>query len=243
MKGRNEMLRARTDAKRSKAPAHLARRRADPVAVRPTALPNDASSSAVSVSIGRGQDFFAEGTVITDVFRLISGTARLVKLMTDGRRQICEFVMPGEFLGLTNQDEHQFATEAIEDCVALRYSRVEIEARIAADADFAGDIRRRAARGLNNAYERMVFLSHRSASARVAWFLLTVRLEAASGEGAETFHLPMTRSDIGDYLGMALETASRAFTQLKRVGAIRETGAHLITLTDRVGLKDIADNG
>ena len=48
--------------------------------------------------------------------------------------------------------------------------------------------------------------------------------------------------DIGDYLGMALETASRAFTHLKRVGAIAEPDTHLITIRDRARLKDIADH-
>jgi CRP/FNR family transcriptional regulator len=238
------MLRARTSAKRTKAPDTWVRRRADPMGVRTSANAlRDTASPAVTVRVARGQDFFAEGAIITEVFHLTRGTARLVKLMNDGRRQICEFVMPGEFLGLSGQDEHQLSAEAIEDCAALRYSRAEIEARIAADPDFAADIRRRTARRLDNAYDRMVFLSHRPATARVAWFLLTVRLQAASeGDHPDTFHLPMTRSDIGDYLGMALETASRAFTQIKRAGAVHESGAHLITIADRARLQDIADN-
>jgi CRP/FNR family transcriptional regulator len=238
------MLRARTPAKHTKASDPWGSRPADPIGVSATTimLPDEASP-AVTVRVARGENFFAEGAIVTEVFRLTRGTARLVKLMSDGRRQICEFVMPDEFLGLAGQDEYQFSAEAIEDCVALRYSRTEIEARISADADFAGDIRRRTARRLNNAYDRMVFLSHRSATARVAWFLLTVRLQAASeAEHPDTFHLPMTRSDIGDYLGMALETASRAFTQLKRAGVVLESGAHLVTITDRARLQHIADN-
>lgn len=199
-------------------------------------------AAGVSVTMSRGQDFFTEGAAAAEVFRLISGSARLVKLMNDGRRQICEFITPGEFLGLACQDEHRFSAEALEDCTALRFPRAVIEARMAADADFAGDIRRRAAKGLNNAYDRMVFLCHRSATARVAWFLLTARLQAVT-DTPETFRLPMTRSDIGDYLGMALETASRAFTQLKRAGAILEPDLHLITIANRDCLKDIADNG
>lgn len=204
------------------------------------ALP--AAAGGVPVAIGRGRDFFSEGAAAADIFRLVSGSVRLVKLMNSGRRQICEFVMPGDFLGLTSDDEHQFSAEALEDSVALRFPRGVLEALIAADAGFAQDVRRRAARGLNNAYDRMLFLCHRPAPARVAWFLLTTRLQAVPGAAA-TFRLPMTRSDIGDYLGMALETASRAFTHLKRAGAIAEPDAHLIMITDRARLQDIADRG
>ena len=245
------MLRARASAKRTKTPApwDRAARAVHPPRDNALSRPPEASVSmpglsmaGLSITVSRGHDFFTEGKLATEVFRLVSGSARLVKLMNDGRRQICEFIMPGDFLGLVNQDEPQCSAEALEECVALRFPRAGIDARIAADAEFAGDIRRRAAKGLNNAYERMVFLCHRSATARVAWFLLTTPLQAAPG-APDTFHLPMTRSDIGDYLGMALETASRAFTQLKRAGAILEPDTHLITIADRPRLKNIADNG
>lgn len=208
---------------------------------RDIAVLENAVEGGASVVVKRGGDFFSEGAAASDVFRLVSGSARLVKLMNDGRRQICEFIMPGDFLGLAVLDEHQFSAEALEDSVALRVSRGAIDARIATDPEFAADIRRRAAKGLNNAYDRMVFLCHRSATARIAWFLLTARLQSIPGQPG-TFHLPMTRSDIGDYLGMALETASRAFTYLKRAGVIAEPDTHLITIRDRARLKDIADH-
>lgn len=197
--------------------------------------------AGVPVTVGRGEDLFLVGAAAGDVFRLVSGSVRLVKLMNNGRRQICEFVMPGDLLGLTFDHEHQFSAEALEDSVAIQFPRMAIEAHIAADADFARDVRRRAARGLNNAYDRMLFLCHRPATARVAWFLLSTRLRAAPGAPG-IFRLPMTRSDIGDYLGMALETASRTFTQLKRRGVIAEPDNHLIAITDRARLQHIADH-
>lgn len=205
----------------------------------PDGTPNIAG---VPVAVNRGDGFFDEGAAVSDVFRLVSGSARLVKLMNSGRRQVCEFVMPGDFLSLTSDDEHQFSAEALEDSVALRFPRGAIESRIAADAVFAHDLRRRAARGLNNAYDRMLFLCHKPAIARVAWFLLATHLQAVPGmPGA--FRLPMTRADIADYLGMALETASRAFTQLKRLGAISEPDNHVVAIADRARLKEIAEHG
>ena len=241
------MLRSSTEAKSPTAPPRWLEQRPVSPGVRNPETPGTelgATSEMLGLSmvVGRGRDFFTEGAAAGEVFRLVSGSARLVKFMNDGRRQICEFIMPGDFLGLAYQDEHQFSAEALEKCVALRFPRAAIEARIAADPEFAGEIRRRAAKGLNNAYERMVFLCHRSATARVAWFLQTARLQPVAGR-SDTFHLPMTRSDIGDYLGMALETASRAFTQIKRAGAILEPDLHLITFADRARLKDIVDNG
>lgn len=233
------MLRSRSFAKQESAPQWAAALMpADRVGA-PETLPD---AAGVPVAVNRGDGFFSEGAAAAEVFRLVSGSARLVKLMNSGRRQICEFLMPGDFLGLTSDDEHQFSAEALEDSIALRFPRVAIEARIAADAGFAHDVRLRAAKGLNNAYDRMLFLCHRPATARVAWFLLTTRLQAAPGAPG-TFHLPMTRADIGDYLGMALETASRAFTHLKRMGAIVEPDNHLVVVADRARLQDIAEHG
>lgn len=231
---RTGILRSRTLTKQGSAPQWAAA-----LTPAPEALPDVAGAP---VTVTRGEGFFSEGTAAAEVFRLVSGSARLVKLMNSGRRQICEFLMPGDFLGLTSDDEHQFSAEALEDSIALRFPRGVIEARITADADFAHDVRMRAAKGLNNAYDRMLFLCHRPATARVAWFLLSTRLQAAPGAPG-TFHLPMTRADIGDYLGMALETASRAFTQLKRMGAIAEPDNHLVVVADRARLQDIAEHG
>ena len=171
------------------------------------------------MTVRRGQEVYAEGDAAETCYKLVSGSIRLVKLMSDGRRQICEFLVPGDLLGFETHDEHYFSAEAVSDAVLVRYSRRSAEALISENPSVARHIRRLTTNGLQAAYERMVLLCHKSAQERVAWFLLEMADRSNIKQGG-CVHLPMTRSDIAAYLGMVIETVSRVLTQWKQAGVI-----------------------
>jgi CRP-like cAMP-binding protein len=87
------------------------------------------------------------------------------------------------------------------------------------------------ARGLQTAYQRMLLLTQKSADERVAWFLLELAERSQTKDGA--LHLPMSRTDIADYLGMVIETVSRALSRLKRAGTIVMQTVNDVRLVDR----------
>lgn len=188
----------------------------------------------------RGQEIYAEGDTARYCYKLLSGSIRLVKLMSDGQRQICEFLVPGDLLGFESQDEHYFSAEAVTDVVLMRYSRRTTEQLISENSAAASFVRSLTSASLQGAYERMVLLCHKSAQERVAWFLLEMAERSKAGEG-DCVDLPMSRSDIADYLGMVIETVSRVLTQLKQRGVIVMKSVNKIALVDREKLEDIAD--
>jgi CRP-like cAMP-binding protein len=185
----------------------------------------------------RGEVLFDAGDAADTVFTVVSGCIRLVKLMSNGQRHIFAFVMPGQLAGATAAAAHAITAEAVSDCVVIREGREALDTRFGADPAFAAAMRATAADDLKNAYDRMVLVCRRPAAARVAWLLLTMRRHAAR----DTFALPMSRADIADYLGMALETASRAFTELKRRKVIAAPDASVVTLLDRALAERIAE--
>ena len=69
--------------------------------------------------VAAGQGFIDEGEPATCFFNITAGTAKLFKLLPDGRRQITGFVGPGQFLGLAASDTYAFSAEAIEPCALL----------------------------------------------------------------------------------------------------------------------------
>ena len=180
----------------------------------------------------RGRIIYSEGELADYCYKLVSGSVRTVKLLSDGRRQVCEFLMPGELLGFGSQGEYYFTAEAVTDAELVRYSRRSVEALIEEDSAVAQQIRRLASHDLQGAYERMVLMCHKSAQQRVAWFLLN--MAERSGTADDDFVLlSMTRTDVADYLGMALETVSRAIGQLKRKGIIALENVNRIAFLDR----------
>lgn len=187
------------------------------------------------ITVRRGQEIFAEGDEAESCYRLVEGSARLVKLMVDGRRQVCEFLKAGDLLGFETDDEHYFSAEAVNDCTLVRYPRRTVETLLAEDKGFARHVRKVTAHGLHGAYQRMVLLCHKSAQERIAWFLLDMADRTDAEEGA--IHLPMTRTDIANYLGMAIETVSRVLGQLKQNGAIAQESLNRIQVLDRDALE------
>lgn len=187
------------------------------------------------IAVKRGQEIFAEGDTAESCYRVIEGSIRLVKLMVDGRRQVCEFLKAGDLLGFETDDEYYFSAEAVSDCTLVRYSRRAVETLLAENKLFARHVRKVTARGLQDAYQRMVLLCHKSAQERIAWFLLNMADRAGIDTGY--IHLPMTRTDIANYLGMAIETVSRVLGQFKQNGAIIQKSLHRIQLVDRDALE------
>jgi CRP-like cAMP-binding protein len=206
----------------------------------PRPSPLDAlNKEGTRLTVKRGQEIYAEGDDAGYCYKLLSGSVRLVKLMSNGERQICEFLVPGDLMGFEPQDEHYFSSEAVTDAVLIRYTRRAAERLINDDPAAARFVRNLTSSSLQGAYERMVLLCHKSAQERMAWFLLEMAERSKAGN-SDCVELPMTRSDIADYLGMVIETVSRVLTQLRQKGVIVMKGVNSIRLVDRNGLEDIA---
>uniref|UniRef100_UPI0031DF12FF helix-turn-helix domain-containing protein n=1 Tax=Inquilinus sp. TaxID=1932117 RepID=UPI0031DF12FF len=156
------------------------------------------------------------------------------KLLPDGRRQIGTFLHAGDFFGFEALGDHGFGAEALTDMVVIRYSRRHTEALAQADGTVGLRFREIACRSLSTAYERLLTLGRKTATERVVGFLLELVRMAPDGK---TVSLPMSRSDIGDYLGLTLETVSRTFAALKHEGLIEMAGAHRVMLLDRPSLE------
>ena len=191
------------------------------------------------VKVKAGETIFHEGDDATYFYKVAAGAVRLVKAVAAGHRQICDFNLAGDLIGFSSSPEHEFTAEAIQDCTLVRYRRKDTNALIRTDASFACELQSLTAKGLSGAYAHMIRLCHRSAHDRLAWFLLAMAERAANEDG--WFELPMTRVDIADYLGLAHETVSRAFTQLKKSRAIVEPTLNRIKLVDREALEDKLD--
>jgi CRP/FNR family transcriptional regulator, nitrogen fixation regulation protein len=188
------------------------------------------------LSVKAGNAIFHEGDEAVYFYKVVTGAVRLVKAVADGHRQICDFNLAGDLIGYSSSAEHEFTAEAIQDCTLVRYRRKDTDTLIRSDAAFACELQSLTAKGLSSAYAHMVRLCHRSAHDRLAWFLLAMSGRAETDDG--WIELPMTRVDIADYLGLAHETVSRAFTQLKKAKAIIEPTLNRIKLVNREALED-----
>ncbi len=158
-----------------------------------------------------GSEIFAPGSDANCFYVVKFGCVRVYRLLADGRRQISAFHLPGEVFGFEADSRHHFFAEAVGATSTLSM-------RVSATADLSATLLPLALRGLVRAQEHLLVLGRQNAPERVAAFLLDMFERQG---GLERFELPMSRTDIADYLGLSLETVSRVFTRLRGQGIMR----------------------
>ena len=188
----------------------------------------------VTVSARRDEEIVAQGEGAENCYVVASGCVRTVRLMDDGRRQIGEFLFPGDLFGWEALEVHEFGAEAVAPATLRRYPRRSLEELADLDRNFARRLRELAARQLRAGRERVVLLGRKTASERIASFLLEMA-ERTNSDGQALIELPMARADIADYLGVTIETVSRQLTELRQRGLIAVERAK-IEIRDRRGL-------
>ena len=186
-----------------------------------------------------GETLFAEGDEADSVYEVVRGMLRLCKILPDGRRQITGFLSAGQFLGLAPEGVCVYTAEAITEVTLCRYKRTAFDRLIDEVPGFAKRVLAVASHELSAAQNQMLLLGRKSAVEKVASFLLLMA-EQAGAEEERAVGLPMTRSDIADYLGLTIETVSRTLTKLKQDGLIALPTPDRIQIRDRDQLEELA---
>jgi CRP/FNR family transcriptional regulator, nitrogen fixation regulation protein len=200
------------------------------------AITVDAGLVATEFTYRKDEEIYGEDEPAEYVYQVISGAVRSYKLLSDGRRQIGAFHLPGDVFGLESGASHRLAAEAIIDTTVRLVKRRSLEQAAGSDLNVARRLRAITAGELRHAEDHMLLLGRKTAMERVATFLLEMdRRLAVAGMMA----LPMCRRDIGDYLGLTLETVSRALSQLHTQGVLGFSGARQIQLRNRNRLQNM----
>jgi CRP/FNR family nitrogen fixation transcriptional regulator len=189
----------------------------------------------VTMRFAPGREICGQGGRTDNVYRVISGAVRSFRLLSDGRRQICEFYLPGDIFGIELGAERLATAEALAESVLLVARR---SALLDGDRPMASQLWKLAVGELQRSQDHVLTLGRRSASERVVSFLIDLADRLGIREDLE---LPMSRQDIADYLGLTIETVSRTLTQLQAAGLIKVGGCRSIRLRRRAALADLCE--
>jgi CRP/FNR family nitrogen fixation transcriptional regulator len=180
----------------------------------------------------RNAEIFGENEPADYVYKVVSGSVRTYNVLSDGRRQIAGFYLPGDIFGIEFDGEHTLAAEAISDAKVLVVKRSALEALAGRDAAVARELLVLTARELRRVQDRILLLI-KTAQERVVGFLLEMAQRATGGNAID---LPMSRQDIADYLGLTIETVSRTLTSLETSATIEVPTSRRIVLRNRPAL-------
>ena len=182
-----------------------------------------------------GTEIFGEKEPAEYVYQVKTGAVRSYKLLSDGRRQIGAFHLVGDIFGLENGAVHRFTAEAIVETTVRLIRRDSLEMAADSDATVRRNLIGVTSRNLEHAENHMLLLGRKTSLERVAAFLVEMdSRQIAPGVMA----LPMTRRDIADYLGLTLESVSRALSHLRGAGVLDFIGTtqRKLVIRDRLRL-------
>lgn len=190
------------------------------------------------------EHLFFDGDEICQIYEIIEGYVCVYKLMSDGRRQVISFGFPGDLVGFSVDQTHRFSAEAITMCRARAIPMQAIDKLVEDRPDFSRKLLRFAAFELANAREQLLTVARKSATEKLATFLVAlIQRHGHRTDGDIIVELPMTRTDIADYLGLTIETVSRVISKFRRAGLIELTHPTTVRVVDMDRLRGIAEIG
>lgn len=196
------------------------------------------------ISLHRGQRLFHEGDRASRVFTLTSGCIKLYNLLPDGRCHVAGFMHPGDFLGITLEDNHAFTAEALDESKLCSFPRKVFDDFVDDHPLMERELYKMAAHELSSAHQQQLLLARKTASERLASFLMLLieQHEERTNDRSEFVELSMNRADIADYLGLTKETVSRLISAMRRDRVIRLQASDRIEVLDFDRLARLAES-
>lgn len=186
---------------------------------------------------------FYEGDQVDWLYQVTTGVVRLTRLLIDGRRQVISFGYPGDFVGFPSGDAHHTDCEALTDVRLQPYSRSSLE-NAHDDPALHKVLVQAALHEISGMQDHCMMLGRKSASEKVASFLNVLAERVGEDIGNyKQFQLPMSRSDIADFLGLTTETVCRTLTQLRKSKIIAIDNIHTIVLLRPTALVALSTTG
>jgi CRP/FNR family transcriptional regulator, anaerobic regulatory protein len=196
-----------------------------------------------SKPLQKNQHLYREEDDFQSVFAVRSGTLKAYKTTDDGREQVTGFYFPGEILGMDgiSNNAHASSAKALETAAVCEIPFSSLEKLSAMMPTLQRHFFQLMSREITEDQQLITLLSKNSADERVASLMLSISVRNARRKlSASQFRLPMSRVDIGNYLGLTVETVSRVFSRMQKMEILRVDNKE-IKILDLEGLRSMAN--
>jgi CRP/FNR family transcriptional regulator len=198
-----------------------------------------------SKPIQKSQHLYREGDDFQSVYAVRSGSLKAYRTTDDGREQVTGFYFPGEILGMDgiSKNSHASSAKALETSAVCEIPFASLERLSAMMPSLQRHFFQLMSREITEDQQLITLLSKNSADERVAALMLSISARNARRKlSASHFRLPMSRVDIGNYLGLTVETVSRVFSRMQKMEILKVDNKE-IEILDTEGLNSMANLG
>ncbi|WP_340161531.1 helix-turn-helix domain-containing protein [uncultured Hoeflea sp.] len=180
----------------------------------------DLNKQSVLKRVEPGVELLGETRQTESYANIISGVVKLTKMMADGRQQIVGLQFAPDFLGRPFRPDSRITADAATEVNVCSFPKKMLDRMIKDTPELEHKLLEQSLKELDEARDWMLTLGRKTASEKVASFLYLIAThinpDAGTVEGSMRFDLPLTRSDIADFLGLTIETVSRQLTKLRK---------------------------
>ena len=193
------------------------------------------------VRFHKGEEIYRQGGCADAVFNIITGVVKSYRSLPNARQHIVGFLFPDDLIGLAEEGLYVNSAAAVTAVSGYRIPAAALEARLRKDADLEFQIICKLCHELRETQRHAFVVSRHGAMAKIGLFLqMLENYQAERCEGVGELYLPMSRTDIGDYVGISLEAVSRSFRILASQGVISFRNHRHVKIIDRSRLNNIA---
>ncbi len=184
--------------------------------------------------ISKDQNVFLQGEKTSNFYNIKKGSLKIYKLSSDGRKQIVGFLFPGDFVGMSPEENYSYNAETLEETTLCMFSKMVLENFFVQHPHVERKILNIVNHELSVAQDQIFLLGKYTAKERLLQFFLNLSEQRAKmGWVDNPIRLSMSRSDIANYLGLTIETISRTISELKIERLVKMIGTQNIFLNDK----------
>ncbi len=178
----------------------------------------------------KGEHLFHQGDSFSSIYAIRAGSIKSYSLTNEGEEQITGFYFPGELVGFSGFDgnEYPISAKVLETTTVCEIPFPRLDELSGQLPELRRQVLRTLSKEVREDQQMMLLLSKKNAEQRIATFLFKLSSRyKARGYSATQFRLSMSRNEIGNFLGLAVETVSRIFTRFQKNGLITVEGKEI----------------
>lgn len=196
---------------------------------------------ATILEYSRSGVVFCEGEDAHFVYIVGAGIVRVSRLSPTGRRQVLAFMFSGDIFGVPDAGLYVNSTEVVGQSTLYRIPWAPLSTLMERESEMQAALLTRIAYDFRQAQRRIMVLAQQNASQKLASFLLDLSQQAEFYDRRKgLLQLPLTRFDLGDYLGVAPETVVRTFAKMEALNILMRKSPYVLQLADIALLRRVA---
>jgi CRP/FNR family transcriptional regulator len=186
---------------------------------------------------------YRAGDVSSFVHLVTRGVAKLYYDLPGGKRRITAFAFAGDLIGMEDRGVAGQSAQAVTTLTTLRIPVESLDIALREDSDLASGVVGKISRLLTEAHRHAVTLGRSDALVKLAMFIALLECQNDANQPPGLINVPMSRSDIADYVGLTLEAVSRSLRALERARVLKFHDRHVLEVLDQGRLNDLVFAG